>query len=307
MTVGISRRPLDTVRELRSMQDLSYRVWLHDPALLNFEASFGTLAWERGGIGRCRAFEREGRLLGWARLVPGYSRIRASGVRDDAPPSLVWQIDPQDVDPQALVHELLSWALQRVGASFTTAYNEPDLVARQVLAEHGFRPDPNEPFSGYLGQQLTSTAEPNLPGYSFITMVELDDLERRAEVHRLAWDGSSRSAADVRLTMDTWPYRPDLDFVAVAEDGSLASSAICWFDRSFDYGEFEPVGTAPDHQGKGVGTALLRFALHRLQQAGAAHAVVGARADTDYPIPRRLYQSVGFREIANQIIVRSPN
>lgn len=49
--MGITSRQLNTTKELRSLQDLSYRVWLHDPALLNFEASYGTLAWERGGPG----------------------------------------------------------------------------------------------------------------------------------------------------------------------------------------------------------------------------------------------------------------
>lgn len=175
------------------------------------------------------------------------------------------------------------------------------------MTADGFTPDSTEPFSGYLQQPLTSTDEPSLPGYSFITMVELDDPDKRAEVHRLAWDGSSRSAHDVLLTMNTWPYRRDLDVIAIAHDGALAASAICWFDPSYIYGEFELAGTAPGHRGKGVGAALLRFALHRLQRAGATHVLVGARADIDYPAPRRLYQSVGFNDITNQIIVRSPN
>ena len=52
---GIVRRRIDAMAELRSLQDLAHRVWLHEPALLNFEASFGGLAWQRGRIGRCRA------------------------------------------------------------------------------------------------------------------------------------------------------------------------------------------------------------------------------------------------------------
>lgn len=98
-----------------------------------------------------------------------------------------------------------------------------------------------------------------LSGYRFLTMVELDDLDARAEVHRLAWEGSTRSPSDVRATMSTWPYKPELDFVAVADDGSLAASALCWYNPVYSYGEFEPVGTARDHQGQGVGAALLRF------------------------------------------------
>ena len=85
----------------------------------------------------------------------------------------------------------------------------------------------------------------------------------------------------------------------------MASSAICWFDPAYTYGEFEPVGTASAHRGRGVGAALLRFGPARLGGAGATRAVIGARGDDDYPLPRRLYRSVGLHEIATQIIVRA--
>ena len=44
-------RRVDTAAEVRLLRDLGHRVWLDDPGLLNFEASFGMLAWERGGAG----------------------------------------------------------------------------------------------------------------------------------------------------------------------------------------------------------------------------------------------------------------
>jgi hypothetical protein len=43
------------------------------------------------------------------------------------------------------------------------------------------------------------------------------------------------------------------------------------------------------------------FALQRLRSAGATEAIVACRGDDDYPIPKRLYESVGFREISRQI------
>lgn len=280
---------------------------MHEPALLNFEASFGTLAWEGGGIGRSRAFDRDGELRGWARLVPGYSRIRASGVRDEAPPSLVWQVDPQDTGPEAVLHAIIDWAEERADVPFTTAFNPPDCSAAALLARRGYVHDATEPYSGYLSQPLDGVGPAaELSGYRFLTMVELDDLDARAEVHRLAWEGSTRSPSDVRATMGTWPYKPELDFIAVADDGSLAASALCWYDPVYSYGEFEPVGTARDHQGQGVGATLLRLGLRRLRQAGAGHAVVGARADDAYPVARRLYRSVGFVDITTQTIVRLP-
>ena len=104
--------------------------------------------------------------------------------------------------------------------------------------------------------------------------------------------------------MATWPYRRDLDIVVMTRDGSPVGSATIWYDDSYDYGEFEPVGTAADHRRRGVAAAMLRFGLQRLAAAGASHAVVGARGDEDYPVPRRLYASVGFRQMTAQQIVR---
>jgi GNAT superfamily N-acetyltransferase len=304
--MGIVRRRIDAVAELRSLQDLAHRVWLHEPALLNFEASFGGLAWQRGGIGRCRAFERNGTLVGWARLAPGYSRIRASGVRDQAPPSLVWQVDPTDTDPAQVLDAVVDWAESRAEEVFTTAYNNGDLLAEQMLTRRGFIHDPTEPYSGYLRHRLESLAAAPVPSdYRFVTMLELDDLELRAEVHRLAWDGSTRTAADVEATMATWPYKPEFDFVAIADDGTPAASVLCWYDHCYVYGEIEPVGTVSAHHGRGIGAALIRFGLRRLRDAGVSDIVVGARADPHYPVPRRLYQSIGFTDIATQTIVRA--
>ena len=301
----IIRRRVDAGAELRSLQDLANRVWLHEPALLNFEASFGGLAWERGGRGRCRVFERDGTLVGWARLTPGYSRIRASGVRDEAPPSLVWQVDPADTNPGEVLDAVVDWAESRSQETFTTAYNRGDVLAEELLTRRGFVHDPTEPYSGYLRHTLESLDTAPVPsGYRFMTMTELADVELRAEVHRVAWDGSTRTAADVEATMATWPYKPEFDFVAIADDGTPAASVLCWYDPTYAYGEIEPVGTAPAHRGHGIGTALLCFGLRCLLDAGVSDVVVGARADPDYPVPRRLYQSIGFIDVSTQTIVR---
>ena len=304
--MDVVRRLFDPAAELRALQDLSHRVWSHDARLLNFETSFGTLAWERGGTGRARAFELDGELVGWARLAPGYSRIRAAGVRDEAPPSLVWQVDVTAPRRADVLTAVLAWVEGRAAERFTTSHNEADDVAADLLHRRGYLPDPTEPFSSYLQQPRTDLVEPTLAGYRFVTMAELADVDLRAEAHRSAWEGSSRSGDDVRATMATWPYRRDLDLVALADDGSPAASVICWFDTAYRYGELEPVGTAPAHRGRGVGAALLRVALARLRRAGAAFALVGARADPDYPVPRRLYRSVGFDEVARQVVLRSP-
>jgi hypothetical protein len=48
------------------------------------------------------------------------------------------------------------------------------------------------------------------------------------------------------------------------------------------------------------------FALHRLREAGATTALVSCRGDAAYPIPRKLYDSVGFREESRRLSFTRP-
>ena len=93
------------------------------------------------------------------------------------------------------------------------------------------------------------------------------------------------------------------DAAAVVAREKAVGSALAWFDASYECGELEPVGVAPTHRGRGLAAAMLRFALARLREAGASHAVVGARGDDDYPVPRRVYASVGFDLVSTQRVV----
>jgi mycothiol synthase len=52
-------------------------------------------------------------------------------------------------------------------------------------------------------------------------------------------------------------YRRDLDIVAVASDGSIASFCTIWFDDVTRTAYIEPVATVPAHQRKGLGKAVL--------------------------------------------------
>ncbi len=288
--------------DARRVLDLAHALWQHDPGRVNFETSFGTLAWEGVTAGRTRVFERDQQLVGWARLTPGYDRIRRPGVFDRAPASLTWLVDWRDSTATEVLGHIVEWAEERADEPFTTSHPVGDTAARQVLADLGYRPDPTEPFSVYLRQPLPAASSAPPTGYVLTTMAELRDLDLRTEAHRLAWD-SARTADDWRQTMATWPYRPDLDVVVTTEDGAPVGSALIWYDRRYRYGEFEPVGVAPDHRGHGVAQAMLRFGLERLAAAGAAQAVVGARGDDDYPGPRHLYRSVGFRPFSVQQVV----
>jgi len=217
---------------------------------------------------------------------------------------MVWIVDWSDPDPAEILRSILEWAEDHAEEPFTTSHTQQDTEAATILDDSGYRPDPREPFGIYLGQPLPAASVPPPDGYVFTTMAEIDDVELRAEAHLVGWPASTRTPDDVRATMATWPYRADLDIVVTTPQGTPVGSATIWYDEDYDYGEFEPVGIGADHRRRGVGAAMLRYGLERLAAAGASHAVVGARGDEDYPVPRRLYASVDFRLFTSQQIVR---
>ena len=87
-------------------------------------------------------------------------------------------------------------------------------------------------------------------------------------------------------------YRRDLDLVAVAPSGEFAAFCTVWFDDVNRTGVFEPVGTSPAHQRRGLGKALMREGLRRLDWLGATRAYVGSYS----PAAHALYASAGFIE-----------
>jgi len=70
-------------------------------------------------------------------------------------------------------------------------------------------------------------------------------------------------------------YRRDLDIVAVASDGSIASFCTIWFDDVTRTAYFEPVATVPAHQRKGLGKAVMLEGLRRIKQMGCKVAFAG--------------------------------
>jgi ribosomal protein S18 acetylase RimI-like enzyme len=88
-------------------------------------------------------------------------------------------------------------------------------------------------------------------------------------------------------------YRRDLDLVVVTTDGQLAAFATIWLDDVNRYGLFEPVGTDPDFQRRGLGRAILLEGMRRMQYYGATLAVVGSGTGPALDF----YHAVGFKTV----------
>ena len=87
-------------------------------------------------------------------------------------------------------------------------------------------------------------------------------------------------------------YRRDLDLVAVAPDGELAAFCTVWFDDVTCTAVFEPVGTHPDHQRRGLSKAVMSEGLRRARRLGATLATVSSYSTGAHA----LYHSMGFTE-----------
>lgn len=174
---------------------------------------------------------------------------------------------------------------------------DDDAAAVSVLERRGYaRPANGRWYAHYALELNDALPELMAPGgYGFRTVRGEEDLRERVEIHRAVWSPSRVTQDSYRTVMAAWPYRADLDCVAEIADGRFASYVLCWYDEANRAGEFEPVGTHPDHRRRGLAAATCRFALRRLQETGARTAVVytggGAR---DAPA-RALYESLGFR------------
>lgn len=149
-------------------------------------------------------------------------------------------------------------------------------------------------------QALPSAPDPApLPaGYAIRSMGNVEELQRRnlaswRSFHPGEPDEGAGPTGDWYRNIQRAPlYRRDLDVVAVAENGDIASFATCYFDDVFRTGVFVLVGTAPPYQLKGLARAVMTEALRQLNHFGA----IGAYVSWYKPVPSALYESVGFTD-----------
>jgi GNAT superfamily N-acetyltransferase len=87
-------------------------------------------------------------------------------------------------------------------------------------------------------------------------------------------------------------YRRDLDLVAVAPNGDFAAFVTLWYDDVTRTAAFEPVGTHPEYQRKGLSKALMAEGLRRVRDLGATLCTVNSYSEQ----AGNLYASMGFVE-----------
>lgn len=223
----------------------------------------------------------------------------------ELPDGLMAQVDPAYPD---LADDVLAWAEDHVSDALAVEVCQTETPLTKALTSRGYTLDDGAPFMVCLARELSDLpASPELPDGYAIRAVRPEhpgDLERRAAVHRAAF-GSTRITAERHEKMTgTWPYQPGFDLVVEAPDGDFAAYCQGWYDETNQVGEYEPVGTHPGHQRRGLARAVCIAQLHAFAAAGGRGAVVNCRGDDGYPAPKKLYESLGFSTVARTVRYR---
>jgi mycothiol synthase len=183
------------------------------------------------------------------------------------------------------------------GKSLLVWVNEKDETAKNLYAGRGYMR------SRFLAEHMrrrpySAPVPDHMPpaGYTIRALRE-DELPARSW---LSWKVFHPDEPDDKYRGWEWYvnvqrvplYRRDLDLLAVAPDGELAAFCTVWFDDANRTADFEPVGTHPDHQKRGLGKAVMAEGLRRARTLGATQASVSSYGAGAHA----LYDSMGFKE-----------
>lgn len=200
-------------------------------------------------------------------------------------------VDPTRPDQVA---PLVAWFLGRASGPVSTMVLETEGHVLRGLIEAGFQVV-DRPWFTHHTLDLAWLPRANLPEGYTVRAVEPGEHVARSAVHRAAWSATSKvSAPAYERLMRTPPYRADLDWVVVDDDGVMVASCLTWLDTVTRVALVEPVGCLPEHRGRGLAGAVSIAALAAARAAGARTGLVCPRGDDDHPVPQRIYRSIGF-------------
>ena len=208
------------------------------------------------------------------------------------------QIHPEIVDP-ALEEEMIEVAEAHLAANHdgrqvVTVWTDDQNIARlELLKRRGYA---RGKWVEYKWRRDLDAPVPDAPipcGYRVRPLGGVDELPGRSWA---SWRGFHPDEPDEKYEGWEWYhniqrcplYRRDLDIVAVAPTGEIASLCTLWYDDVTRSACIEPVATVPEHQRLGLARAVISEGLRRVQRMGAIRAFVAGYE----PGPNALYSSV---------------
>jgi GNAT superfamily N-acetyltransferase len=227
----------------------------------------------------------------------------ASMMNPESPGEVFVQIHPSYWSPE-LEAEMIEFAEKNLAVinksgrlTLTIWAHEEDKIRSTILQQRGYK---QGEFPEYQRRRSLSQSVPSLPiatGFRVRAQRGKEELPARAMA---SWKAFHPAAPiddyggwDWYLNIWRAPlYRRDLDIVAVAPDGQIASFCTAWYDDVTRTGAFEPVGTSPEYQRLGLGKAVTAEGLQRVVRMGATLATVSSFT----PPAHALYSAMGFQD-----------
>ncbi len=315
---GYGSRAWQTPADSRLVQALVSRCWQADWPHQHFHA--GDIDWwSVHALGRMPGLGERIRL--WFAGEPDATELVG----------FAWYGPPNDADLQVepghrraeLLGQMVGWveaqverfgltAPGRLGGLDSDAAEAPDGATRDgtarariwavaseartvaALAALGLEPGPEPGFVHHCaGLDELELDGPSLPdGYALQTIAGDADIAGRVAAGHAAFPGSTMTEEKYRFCRSTPLYRPGLDTIVVAPDGSIAAFALGWLDPLTMGIELEPVGTHPDHQRRGLGAAISRATLRVARAMGGRQVLIAAEAAN--PAANALYDHLGL-------------
>ncbi len=212
---------------------------------------------------------------------------------------------------ETVMDEYVAWAEARAREAGVKSLSPfwamaHDKVLERLMTERGFvitQVDPPVPLFERTLDELPTIPLPD--GFTVQGVRNLDDGRLRAAATHGAFrpnDDLDSHFAEYAKFIGSAVYDGERDLFVRSPDGRGASACTIWFDGVNGVGLFEPVGTHPDFQGKGLGKAVMAEGLRRMKAAGMQRAVVGF--DPNNAAALALYTSMGFRASCYFVMAR---
>ncbi len=136
------------------------------------------------------------------------------------------------------------------------------------------------------------------PGYSIKSIKTKDD-DRLCRLAGLEVFKRGGTAEQDEFLRQAPSYVSDLHLLVWSDQHEVAAFCSLWIDPINHYAEFEPVGTVPRFQKRGLGSALLAYAHNRLREKGCPVVTVQSWSTSEGA--NKLYQAAGLLPKDNQL------
>jgi mycothiol synthase len=186
------------------------------------------------------------------------------------------------------------FAIEREGQQVVCIWaDSQDTTRQEILMRRGYQRGrwTESQWRRDLDEPIPAVTIPE--GYTIRSLGDADEIPARSWA---SWRGFHPDAPDEDYEGWEWYhniqrcplYRRDLDIVAVAPGGEIASFTTFWYDDATRSVMVEPVATVPEHLRRGLARATISEGLRRVQKLGATRAFVSGFE----PGPDGLYSSV---------------